>query len=89
MKKFIVNANVLSEKKDAILWAMSIPGRLINAGERDVKFKTCYCDSSGSGKECDLICEFDSQSEEKLSEALEKIQFPAGTIKEVVKVEPK
>lgn len=89
MKNFIVNATVLSEKKDAILWALSLPDRLTNAGEKDVKFKTCYCDSSGSGKRCDLICEFESQSGEELSEALVKIQFPAGAIKEVVKVEPK
>lgn len=84
MKKFVVNSTIPSSHLDPVAWVMGTPKMLKNKGVKDVEFKTCYC-CTGDNK---VICEFDAQDKDSLSNALSKINFPVDSIMETKKLKP-
>jgi len=81
MKSFVVFSEI-SKKVGNVAWLMAIPQLLTKAKVDDVKFKTAYC-CTLDGK---IIAEFESDYEEAVKKALNKIKMPFTSVMEATKV---
>jgi hypothetical protein len=80
---FLVFTGIPKSKMDPVACASGTPTLLKEAGVKDVKINRCL---GAKPDEKKFYMEFEAPSKEILAKALEKIEFPVESIKEVTEV---